>query len=151
MDPLSVAASITGLLTAGAQVASLLQGFLDAPNIAQTVVVEINYFIVVLSQLQPFVTGSSTAHQSRKSMIEVQQIQLILTGCVLTFSELQALVDGLSPASAGSIGIRGRVRWAWAESSIAQLLQRLRDHKSSLALILTVLTWCERDNPFCST
>lgn len=145
MDPLSIAASVTGLLTAGAQIASLLQRFIDAPSIAQTVGVEIHHFVVVLSQLQPFVAGSSSANQSRTSMIEVQQIQIILTGCVLTFSELQAAVAGLSKGDAGNVGIRGRVRWALAESSINQLVQRLRDHKSSLTLILTVLTWYEHD------
>lgn len=141
MDPLSVAASIAGLATAGAQIISLLQGFIDAPTIAQTVGVEINHFIVVLAQLQPFVFGSLSADQSRTSMIEVQQIQIVLTGCVITFSELQAAVNGLGEGSTGKIGIRGRLKWVMAESTITQYVQRLRDHKCSLTLILTVLTW----------
>lgn len=148
MDPLSVAASVTGLLSAGAQISSLLQGFLDAPNIALVVQVEIAHFVAVLSQLQPFVMGSSTASQSRTSMIEVQQIQIILTGSVLTFSELQLAVDGLtgSQGATSSMGMRGRVKWLFAEASITQLIQRLRDHKSSLTLILTLLTWYELDH-----
>lgn len=141
MDSLSVAASIAGLTTAGAQIISLLQGFIDAPSIAQIVGTKINHFIVGLTQLQPFVLGSSSAHQSRTSMIEIQQIQIILTGCVLTFSELQAAVNGLGKGSAGKNGKRGRLTWAMAESTITQYIQRLRDHKCFLTLILAVLTW----------
>lgn len=141
MDPLSVAASITGLIVAGGQIASLIQRFLDAPSIAQTVGGEITHFVVVLSELQPYVTGSSSAHHSRTSLVDVQQIQIILTGCVLTVSELQAVVSGLSQGSTPNIGIRDRMKWLLAESNISQLVQRLRDHKSSLTLILTLLTW----------
>lgn len=139
MDLLSIAASVTGLLTASAKVAGLLQTLIDAPNVVQTVRVEINHFVVVLAQLQPYVMGSSIADQSRTSLIEVQQIQIILTGCVLTFSELQSAIDGLGHRST----FRARVRWVLAESSIKELVKQLRDHKSSLNLILTTLTWYE--------
>lgn len=137
MDPLSVAASITGLLLAGAKITVLLRTLVDAPSVVQTVVVEINHFVAVLAQLQQFMRGSLSADHSRASMIQVQQIQLILTGCVLTFSELQSGIDRLGDRST----FRARVRWVLAESSIQELVQRLRDHKSSLTLILTVLTW----------
>lgn len=147
MDPLSVAASVTGLMMAGTQITALLQRLLDAPSIAQAVEVEISHFVAVLSQLQPFVTGVSSAHQSRTSMVDVQQIQLILTGSVFTISELQAVVGTICQGSAGGIGFRDRVKWLWAESNITQLLQRLRDHKSSLTLILTLLTWYTRVIP----
>lgn len=137
MDPLSVAASVTGLLLAGAKIAVLIRTLVDAPSVVQAVGLEIHHFVVVLAQLQPFVMGSSSADHTRTSMIEVQQIQIILTGCVLTFSDLQTAIDSLGQRST----LRARVRWALAESSIKELVQRLRDHKSSLTLILTILTW----------
>lgn len=142
MDPLSVAASVTGLIKAGALITSLVQRLLDAPSIAQSVEAEINHFVVVLSQLQPFLSGAinSIARQSRASLIDVQQIQIILTGSVLTVSELQAAVSAICQGSA-KIGLRDRVKWLLAESTITQLIQRVRDHKSSLTLILTLLTW----------
>lgn len=146
MDPLSVAASVVGLLMAGGKIATLLQRLINKPSIAQTVGVEIDHFVVVLTRLRPFVLGASSADQSRTSMIEVQQIQIILTGCVLTVSELQAAVERLSQPT-GGVGIRSRVRWALAEPTITDLVQRLRDHKCSLTLVLTVLTWCGREHP----
>lgn len=99
MDPLSVAASVTGLLLAGAKIAALLRTLVDAPSVVESVGVEINHFVVVLAQLQQFMMGSSSADPSRTSMIEVQQIQLILTGCVVTFSELQSAIDNLGQRS----------------------------------------------------
>lgn len=137
MDPLSTAASIAGLLLAGGKVSGLLQSIADAPSISQIVCVEIQHFVVVLAQLQPFIMGSSSADQSRRSMMEVQRIQVILASCMLTFSELQAAIDSLGQRST----LRGRMGWVLAESSITELVQRLRDHKGSLTLILTVLTW----------
>lgn len=141
MDPLSIAASVTGLIMAGAQITSLVQRLQDAPALASAVETEISHFVVVLSQLQPFLTGAShpPTLPSRSSLIEVQQIQIILSGSVITLSELQTAVAALSHGA--GIGIRDRVRWMLAESAIAQLVQRVRDHKSSLTLILTLLTW----------
>lgn len=137
MDPLSVAASVTGLLLAGAKIAALLRTLVDAPSVIEMVGVEINHFVVVLAQLQQLMMGSSSADPSRTSMIEVQQVQLILTACVVTFSELQSVIDNLGQRSS----LRARVRWVFAESSIRELVQRVRDHKNSLTLLLTVLTW----------
>lgn len=145
MDPLSVSASVTGLIMAGSQIASLIQRLYDAPSIALAVETETSHFVVVLSQLQPFLTGQRTtiAHPSRTSLVEVQQIQIILTGSVLTLSELQAAVGAICHGST-SISLRDRIKWVMAESNIAQLIQRVRDHKSSLTLLLTLLTWYDR-------
>lgn len=124
MDPLSVTASITGLLAAGAQVVILLQRVIHAPSIPQTVGVNIQHFIGVLSQLHLFVMGETSADPSRTSMIVVQQTQIVVTGYVLTFCELHVAVDRLGQL-AGKMGIRDRVKWALAEPSIRDLLQRL--------------------------
>lgn len=145
MDPLSVAASVTGLILAGGQIASLIQRLYDAPTIALAVEAETSHFVVVLSQLQPFLTGqrNTIAHPSRTSLVEVQQIQIILTGSVLTLSELQAAVGAICHGST-VISLRDRMKWLMAESNITQLIQRVRDHKSSLTLLLTLLTWYDR-------
>lgn len=148
MDPLSVAASVTGLIMAGGQITSLMQRLYDAPSIALTVETETSHFVVVLSQLQPFLSGQTNtiAHPSRASLVEVQQIQIILTGSVLTLSELQAAVGAICHGSP-IISLRDRMKWMMAESNIAQLIQRVRDHKSSLTLLLTLLTWYDRVSP----
>jgi hypothetical protein len=37
--------------------------------------------------------------------------------------------------------ILDRAKWLWKEQNITRLCQRLQDHKSSLSLMLTILTW----------
>lgn len=139
MDPLSIAASLSGLIATGVRITSLVQRLLDAPRIALSVEAEISHFVVILSQLQPLLTDSP-------SLIDAQQIDIILNGSVLTLTELQAAMAGICQGSTG-IGIRDRVRWLLAESTIAELIQRVRDHKSSLTLILTLQTWYESFSP----
>src|SRR5437762_13983446 len=58
MDPISVAASITGLLAVAAKLSSVFQGFVsstnEAPSLARGVRDVIDDVALVLSQLQPF-------------------------------------------------------------------------------------------------
>lgn len=126
---------------AGVQISSTIQqlvsGSASAPSVAQAVQSEIHDFVVVLSQLQPLILGTAFANISRASMIDVDQVLVTLTGCVCTFSELEKEVNGLGLAT----GIRNRLKWALAESTISQLVQRLQNHKASLNLMLTILTW----------
>lgn len=143
MDPLSVAASVTGLLLAAVQISASLQPFVagssSAPSLAQTIYYELHDFAAVLSKLQPFVLGS--APPSRASMIDVDQLLITLTGCVCTFSELEKEVGSLK--SADRLGVWDRVKWAWAEPTISQLVQRIQSHKLSLNLMLSIFTWYE--------
>lgn len=138
MDPLSIAASVAGLLTAAAQISTLLSCIANAPTIAQTARFEMDDFASILTQLQPIVAGISRVTASRASMVEVEQLQLTLTGCVRTFSELHAEVHRLSSAR---IGVRDRIKWAWAQSTIELLVRRLQSHKSTLTLMLCIITW----------
>lgn len=138
MDPLSIAASVVGLVTAGREMSLLLQQLIDAPSTAKTVSQEIDDFVIILAQLQPFVLGSVFANPDRTQMLDVEHIQVTLFGCVVTFSELSTVVNELCPSGRG---LRGRFQWAWAGSTLAQLVQRLQSHKNSLTLILTILTW----------
>lgn len=57
MDPLSITASVVGLLMAGREMGILPQPLAVTRRMAQTVGYEIHNFVVVLSQLQPFVPG----------------------------------------------------------------------------------------------
>ncbi|KAI4218154.1 MAG: hypothetical protein L6R40_008800, partial [Gallowayella cf. fulva] len=57
-------------------------------------------------------------------------------GCVLTFSELERVLDDLK---SDDMCIRDCVRWAKQEKAINNLVQKLQNHKASLSLILHVL------------
>lgn len=143
MDPLSVSASVAGLLTAAAQISSLLIKFANsakgAPKQAQSVLIEVKDISGILHHVQLFLLGQMAASRSRASMLLVEQLLVTLTGCVITFSELEDILTDLK--TEGAMHTLDRINWARKESKIAGIISRLQNHKSSLNLMLTILEW----------
>ncbi|KAL8690211.1 MAG: hypothetical protein Q9218_004293 [Villophora microphyllina] len=144
MDPISVAASILGLLGAAAKVAEILANFVkgvkDAPKLAQRVFTEVEDLKLCFQRLQEFINLEEASNRSRAAMITVDQLLIMLTNCVMTFSELEDALGWLKP---GSFSVNTRLRWLTKEHTISKLLQRLQSSKVSLNLVLTTLN-CTR-------
>lgn len=143
MDPLSVSASIIGILGASAKVSSVLVAFVQstkaAPKLAQTVLSEVNGLSAILTQLQTYLLGTASLSKSRASLILVEQVIVTLTECVTTFSELEnALGTSRNDVDMGTLD---RIRWAMKESKISDIQGRLQSNKASLTLMLTILQW----------
>lgn len=142
-DPLSIAASVVGLITAAAQITQILSTVIsqakNAPKSCTQIVREVNDISSVLSQLQRFINGTSRASSSRTSLILLEQIVATLGSCVITFSELDVFVESLS--SDARMGVLERLRWVSKADDVKDTLARLQNHKSSLTLMLTILTW----------
>lgn len=140
---MEVAASVVGLLTAGAQITLILQSFIEsainAPALARRIHHEVHEFEIILSKLQPIVLGP--LDRSRASLIDIHHLSFTLAGCVCTFSELEKQVSELK--CTGKMDFTDRIRWSRAESTFKPLIERLQSHKASLTLILTILTWYE--------
>jgi len=143
MDPLSVAASVVGLLVATAKASQVLTTFIfsvkNAPSLAEHVLLEVSSMSASLAQVQGFLTGSKSGSQVRTRLIMVDQIVITLTACVMNFSELESILTSLNlnqPQQKWA-----RVAWARQESSLTALLERLKWSKVWLTLILTTLTW----------
>ena len=140
MDPLSVSASIIGVLGAAAKVSSVLMTFAQntkaAPKLAQTVLADINGLSAVLSHLQTYLLGTRTPSKSRASLILVEQVIVTLTECVITFSELEDVLG-----TSKDMGVLDRIKWAMRESKISEIQRRLQSDKSLLTLMLTILQW----------
>ena len=143
MDPLSVTASIVGILAAAAQVSSVLSTFVRntkaAPKLAQAVLVEVNGLSAVLSQLQTYLLGTASSSKSRASLILVEQVIVTLTECVTTFSELEDVLG--TGRAENDFGILDRVKWAMRDSKVSDIQRRLYSNKTSLTLMLTILQW----------
>lgn len=143
MDPLSVSASVVGLLGAGAKITSCLWTFAtnarDAPQLARHLVFEVADITAALGSLQAYVCGQAQAPGERGALILLEHVLTTLTGCVTTFSDLQSLMDQLNLSP--DMGTIDKMKWARQESNIAAIVQRLQNHKSSLTLMLTVLQW----------
>lgn len=149
---MDVAAAIVRLLTSGAQISltlqNLIQGTTSAPSLAPTICYEITNFRFVISKLQLVINGTTPVNRSRASLVDIKHLSFTLAGCVSTFSELEQEVRRLS--SGGKFDFRSRLQWDMAEEKLAALIQRLKNHKLLLTLILTILTRSGADIPLLS-
>lgn len=143
MDPLSVSASVVGLLTAGVQitkaVTKTVKGVLNAPELANQILQEIHDITAALGFIQTYLHERAHATTKRKNLILLEHILITLTGCVTTYSDLQTKVDDLETSP--GMGFLAKVQWWREESGIGALVGRLQNHKSSLTLMLTILQW----------
>ena len=143
MDPLSVVASIAGILGAAAQVSTSISTLIEksrkAPKDIRKVKDEVDTIRSVLHQLQALLLGSAKTNRARTSLILVDQVVVTLSACVSTFSELDVIVGTL--VSDEKLGLMDRLRWGTKASAIDESLKSLQTQKSSLTLILTILTW----------
>lgn len=70
-------------------------------------------------------------------MIPVNELVVILTEAVLTFSELEALVVPLGVPS--ELSMAKRLVWGWKGEKISSIMTRLDRHKSSLSYMLNIV------------
>ncbi|KAE9371235.1 hypothetical protein N431DRAFT_558801 [Stipitochalara longipes BDJ] len=144
MEPLSIAGSIVGLIVATLRISSLLTPIIsqtrEAPKNIVEIKAEVDNLRVALEKLQLLLLGRSQLLQSHTSLIRVDQVVLTLTACVSNISDLEVLLRPLK--SNGSIGVLDRIGWAHKTKIVKEHLLKLQMHKSSLALILNILT-CE--------
>lgn len=143
MEPISVIASITGVLLGAAQIIKVVSEFIekekDAPKSAQSVVLELSDLSLCLRQLEPFIKGTRRAERNRQDCISVEQVIVLSTSLALNISELEKLVDTLKLRQ--PMSRLAKIRWVMSEGKINRLLSQLRASKSSLNLILTIFTW----------
>ncbi|KAJ0126118.1 Uncharacterized protein HZ326_30778 [Fusarium oxysporum f. sp. albedinis] len=145
-DPLSVAASVVGLLTAAAQVSKIIANVMNkarhAPGECGRIKAEVDDIRNVLVTLQLFIINPRQASRSRTSLIMVEQVVATLAACVTTFSEL----DTFATALENETSILDRLRWASKDKDIHAILVRLESHKNSLTLMLTILPCQNQDD-----
>ncbi|KAK1749688.1 hypothetical protein QBC47DRAFT_333265 [Echria macrotheca] len=148
MDPLSVVASIAGILSAAGAVTKVLAPYLAAaretPKLAVRVNSEVQSVTIILSSLQRFAQNLASVPLQRAALVQVDHVVAVLTDGVFIFSDLEDVVGSLSPGGEFSVRItrlalRSRLQWARKESEITSLLARLQAFKSSASLILNIL------------
>ncbi|KAL8782433.1 MAG: hypothetical protein Q9195_009641 [Heterodermia aff. obscurata] len=144
MDPLSMIASVTGLLAVIAKVTTTVNDIAkkigNAPDSIRDLINETSDLSVCLVQLQPFVRGIQSPAASRAAAISVEQVVAIVTSCVLNMSRLEEIIDTLwsrRPLTALDKVAVG-IGWARRETEINRLMLRIRASGRSLNLILTI-------------
>jgi cell division control protein 24 len=144
MDPLSVAASIAGLLSAAGAVAKLLGPYITAaretPEIAVAVHTEVHAATIILSALQDLTQNMASASVQRAAFVQADQVIAILTDGVLLFSHLEATVGSLllgdSPIT--TLDFASRLQWARKDTELTSILTRLQGFKASISLMLSI-------------
>ena len=143
MEPLSVAGSIVGLLSAGAQLVSmfynLASAIKDAPHYANAAVSELEAITMILTQLQEYINGTAQASVQRLSLIHVEHVTATLTECVMTYSQLNALLRTLHADR--NLKAWDRAMWLLKKDDVDVLVGRLQNHKSTLGLMLQIIQW----------
>lgn len=143
VDPISVAASIVGLITAASKISESLSTFIknvkNAPRLAHDILSEVSEISASLSQLQNFLFGPGMDSKSHEELLIIDQIIVALSNCVLVFAELEGIVEPFRTANLIQPGTR--VRWAFKEQKIERQFRRLKSCRETLGLMLLTMTW----------
>ncbi|KAK2678577.1 PH-like domain superfamily [Fusarium oxysporum f. sp. vasinfectum] len=143
-DPLSVAASIAGLISITVEAVKFLSPYVSAaketPQVAAHVYSEVQSTQVILMGLQSLTKNLGSVKVQHAALIGVNQVVAILTDGVLLYSELHKELQSLrAKDGAEKVPLRGRLQWVWKESTFVTLLNRLQSFKSSMTLVLMIL------------
>jgi hypothetical protein len=143
MDPLSVSASIAGLMAAAQQVSSLIGLILRSTKTGPQEVADIKLTVETLRsvflQLRLLILDRACIDPQRTSLILLDQVVVTLTARVMTFSDLDGCVKGLF--NDVRLGFLDGMRWASKTAELTKYLRSLESHKSSLILMISILTW----------
>jgi len=143
-DPLSIAASVAGLLGVAGNVCTIISGFIssvtDAPSSAQDALAAVDETRMVLISVKLVMNKLSRLPRNRKEMIHVRHLVITFRELIQSFSELEAIVNPAVGADRWSTKW-DRVKWVLEEEKILRSVQRLELHKNSLSMMLNILHW----------
>ena len=155
-DPLSIAASIAGLITISAQIVGMAKDLFgkvkDAPESMMQVREEVEGMQPVFCQVHLLLNGTgSRPNYGNLTRISIHNLIATLTGCVIVYSKLEKKVNEVcgfdDPTTASTTWkragvIAGRVRWGlWRQEEVLAIIEDLQRQKLSLNLMLTIITW----------
>jgi hypothetical protein len=141
MDPLSVAASVAGLLTAAAKAQALLEAISSVQNAPTTVrdaQRETRHTDIALRSLHRFLGRLDPANE-RLEMIQVDELRVVLADAMLVFSSFESMLELL--ACMGRL--RMSISWTKYTKQLDEHLGKLERYKSSLTFMLSILQWYE--------
>ena len=155
-DPLSIAASVAGLITISAQIVGMAKELFDkvkdAPETMMRVREEVESMHPIFCQVQLFLIGSgSRLNYGNLTMISIHNLMATLTGCVIVYSRLEKKVNEVcgfgDPTTASATWRRAgiiadRVKWGlWRHEEVLGIIEDLQRQKLSLNLMLNIITW----------
>lgn len=143
-DPLSVAASVVGLVTISAQIYTMVNKFVstvkDAPSFARTVSSEVNAFYGCVCSFQALL--STAAFQpARGELLSARNVITTLADAVLILDEIGQEVAPLALVQTTDMSVVERARWTRKKARLLELEERLHRCTGSLTLQVNILQW----------
>ena len=152
-DPLSITASIAGLIAITAQIAGKAgelwnfgKDVKDAPESVRQIQEEMDEMTRIFCQVRLLIGGTTRVTPSGLAMVSIHQLSATLSGCVLLCTKLDLKLDEVSGLR-GAGGqknktglMREKIKWTlWTEAAAAEILHDLQRHKLSLSLMLSII------------
>lgn len=139
MDPLSITASVAGVITLVQKLTSeiyvLQQSVGSAPESARRIKEEVEGTRMVLTQVEHFINSDYQGSAINAHLIHLKDLLQIISDCVLTFNALDSLMDDLIQPGSRFLT---QVRRALKEKEILKTAERLGRLQITLGLMMSI-------------
>ena len=138
MDPLSVAASLAGLITISTQIVIIIKG-IKSKNKKEldSLSREVHAVRTILTQIQQIVQFQSAKPAKNSEWLDA--LSATLDDCGDTYLQLQKSLQGLVSSSRLE-ELKKKVKWTLKEKDLQDSLRKIESYKLSLDLLLSVQT-----------
>ncbi|KAI3325682.1 hypothetical protein HD806DRAFT_521201 [Xylariaceae sp. AK1471] len=143
MDPLSVAASVAGLLSAAATIHSLLEYISSAKNSPTSVrdaQVEVKHVELALRSLRRYLWRLDLVSAHRKELVSIDELIVSLADAMVAMSEFESFLQLLARLKRMQLSIS----WFRYNKRIEEHTAKAQRHKASLTMMLNIFQ-CESD------
>jgi len=140
MDPLSITASIVGLLGAAAKVHGLLvliSSVRNAPATIADACTEVKHVELALRSLHRYLQRLDSVRPQRAALIQVDELIVTLADAMMAFFEFDHLLEALSRLAR----MRAAISWSRHAAQIDDCLAKMQRHKASLVMMLNIMQW----------
>jgi cell division control protein 24 len=143
-DPLSVAASVAGLISLGAATSKLVYQFvssvIDAPKEVRAIISSLYSVNIALCQIQTLLLDQVFAAQTANE--DLVDLERSVTSCVASFSIVEKELKGVSHAGSEQLTAKKlwhQVKQVFEKEAMQNALLHLETEKGTLQLIMTTL------------
>ncbi|KAI0965470.1 hypothetical protein F4678DRAFT_333354 [Xylaria arbuscula] len=140
-DPLSIAASVAGLIALSGGICKLIRAFIrhvtNPPQYAQILLLSVMEMRMVLESVSDMIDNLSKFLPIRRAIVRLNHLIICLTKTSFSFSELQKLIDLLIMKRQKPFW--QRLQLAMKNERITRINNELHENKISINLVLTIL------------
>ncbi|KAI0509384.1 P-loop containing nucleoside triphosphate hydrolase protein [Xylaria bambusicola] len=145
-DPLSIAASVAGLIALSGSIYKIVGDFVERaahpPQSAHALLLSVSEMRMVLKSVSDLIDDFLKYPPKRRALVRLDHLIICLTQAVLSFSELEKFVNPWATRTQRSLWQRWKL--ASQDERISRFNTRLQENKLSISLVLNILQ-CESD------